>query len=60
MHDIIEEIGERGAKAGRKVIDEERVPIRGGLGAIGGDDTRGWMPHRLPPVLHPHRGLKQS
>ena len=53
VHDIVEEIGERGAKAARKIIEEERVPIRGGLGAIGGDDTRGWMPRRLPPSCTP-------
>ena len=42
--------------AERKVINEERVPIRGGLGAIGGDDTRGWMPRRLSPRLAPPQG----
>ena len=53
VHEIIEEIRKRGAKAARKVIDEEWVPIRAGLGEIGGVDTRGRVPRRLAPRLHP-------
>ena len=60
MHGIIEEIRERGTEAAGKVINEEWVPIQGGLGATGGDDTHGRMPYRLSPRFAPHRGLKLS
>ena len=58
VHDIIEEIGERGAKAAGKVIDEKWVPIRAGLGEISEDGTRGRMPRRLSPRLAPPQGLE--
>ena len=49
---------EKGAEAAREVIDEEWIPIWGGLGAIGGDDARGWMPRRHSPRLAPPQGLE--
>ena len=59
VHDVIEEIREGGgAKAAREVIDEEWIPIWGGLGAIGRDDVRGWMPRRLSPRLAPPQVLE--
>ena len=60
VHAIIEEVREGRTEPAGEVVDKERVPIWGGLGAIGGDDARGWMPRRLSPRLHPHRGLKAS
>ena len=54
VHDVIEEIGERGAEPAGKVINEEGVPIRpasvkpAGMMRVAG----------CPFVLHPHRGLK--
>ena len=48
VHDVIEEIGERGAEPAGKVINKEGVLIRAGLGETGGDDARGRMPRRLP------------
>ena len=57
VHDVIEEIGERGADAAGKVINEEWVPIRAGLGEIRRDDLAG-CPVVSPAILHPHRGLK--
>ena len=48
MHDVAEEIGEGRTEHAGKIIDKEGVPIWGSLGAVGGDDTRGWMP-RIPP-----------
>ena len=52
VHDILEEIRERGTAPAREVINEEGVPIWGGPVA-GRDDTRGWMPRRFSPGLHP-------
>ena len=49
VHDVVEEIRERGAEPAREEIDEEGVPIWAGLGEIGGDDARGRVPRRLPP-----------
>ena len=60
VHDVAEEIGEGGTEPARNVINKEGAPIWGSLGAVGGDDVRGWMPRRLSPCLHPHRGLKAS
>ena len=53
VHDVVKEIGKRGAEAAGKVVEEEWVPIRGGLGAIGVDDARSRMPRRLSPHLAP-------
>ena len=54
MHDVIEEIGERGAEPAREVVNKERIPIRADLGKIGGDDVRGRMPRRFrPPPQRP-------
>ena len=60
VHDVAEEIGEGRTEPAGKIIDKEGVPIWGSLGAVGGDDARGWMPRILPPVFTPHRGLKES
>ena len=61
MHDVAKEIGEGRTEPAGKIIDEEGVPIWGSLGAVGGDDARGWMPRiPPPPVFTPHRGLKES
>ena len=63
MHDVAEEIGEGRTEPAGKIIDKEGVPIWGSLGAVGGDDARGWMPRilpPLPPVFTPHRVLKES
>ena len=54
VHDVIEEIRERGAEPAGEVINEEGVPIRAGLGETGGDDARGRVPLRLAPP----QGLK--
>ena len=53
VHDVAEEIGEGRTKTAGKIVAKEGVPIWGSLGAVGGDDARGWMPCRLSPVLHP-------
>ena len=58
VHDIIEEIGEGGTEPAGEVVDKERVLIWGGLGAVGGDDTRGWQPRRISPCLHPPQGFE--
>ena len=58
MHDVAEEIGEGRTKTAGEIVDKERVPIWGGLGAVGGDDARGWMPRWLSPRLHPPQGLE--
>ena len=54
VHDVVEEVRERGAEPAREVIDEEGVPIWAVLGKIGGDDTCG----RVPVVYLPHSGKK--
>ena len=43
---------EKGLEPAREEIDEEGVPIWGSLGAVSGDDTRGWMPRILPSRLY--------
>ena len=48
----------KGGKAARKVIDEERVPIRAGLGEGSWDDARGRVPGRLPSRLAPPQMLE--
>ena len=53
VHEVTEEIREGGTEPAGEVVDKERVPIWGGLGAVGGDDARGWMPRRLSPVFTP-------
>ena len=53
VHDVVEEVGEGRTEPAGEVVDKERVPIWGGLGAVGGDDARGWMPRRLSPRIHP-------
>ena len=56
VHDVVEEIRERGADPTGEIVDEEMVPSWTGLGAGSGDDARGGMPRRLPS----HRGLNFS
>ena len=58
VHDVIEEIGERGTEPAGEVVNKEWIPIWGGLSAIGGDDVCGWMPRRLSPRLAPPQGLE--
>jgi hypothetical protein len=48
VHDIIEKIGERGAKATGEIVNEKGVPIWASLSKIGGDSS--------PPRLHPPQG----
>ena len=50
MHDVVEEIRERGAEPARKVIDEEGIPIWANLGKIGRDDVRGKVPRPPTPT----------
>ena len=49
VHDVVEEVRERGAEPAREEINEEGVPIWAVLGKISRDDARGRMPCRLPP-----------
>ena len=56
IHDILEEIRERGTEPAREIVDEERVPIWGGPDT-GRDNACGWMPHRFSLVFTPHRSL---
>ena len=44
VHDVAEEIREWRTKPAGKIVNKEGVPIWGSLGAVGGDDARGWMP----------------
>ena len=53
VHDVAEEIGEGRTKPAGKIVNKEGVPIWGSLGAVGGDDARGWMPRILPPSSLP-------
>ena len=58
VHDVAEEIEEGGTKPAGKIVDKEGVPIWGSLGAVGGDDARGWMPRLLSPCLHSSQRLE--
>ena len=55
VHDVAEEIGEGRTKPAGKIVDKEGVPIWGSLGAVGGDDERGWMPE-FSPLSSPPTG----
>ena len=56
MHDVLEEIREGGTEPAGKIVDKEGVPIWGSLGAVGGDDARGWMPRIPPPPVFTPQG----
>ena len=58
MHDVAEEIRKGRTKPAGEIVDKERVPIRGSLGAVGGDDACGRVARLLSPRLHPPQGLE--
>ena len=49
VHDVVEEVGERGAEPAGEVIDQERISTCPGLGKASRDDFCGRMPRHLSP-----------
>ena len=49
VHDVVQEVGERGAEPAGEVINKKGIPIGAGLGESSRDDACGRVPRRLPP-----------